>query len=304
LLEHERIVKNMGEGTSTPEGAQNLCILAIAYHNQAVEQEFLALWVESKISYSRACSLADQCWGAESPMSIALRKNLRGFEQKATSRGSTVALARSVYSYRGERGANGRPSTAPTQRPGAAGSQRTGSAKPGSKEGAKRVEAQGCGGPRARWPGEDEELLPGAVFPSSHRPAKASLAPRHPASCQVAKKAYDPVHVHESLSPPRARNNLQNSPYLKPYVNSLTKGKPKHAATEKAMKAVRPHTSSAYHNVRPTAHQTVTVDTKDADIGSANASKPLESWIEEGEDEALYDANEDAGAERTEVDTT
>jgi hypothetical protein len=51
---------------------------AIAFHNQAVELEFLGRAAEARGSYATACGLADRCWGADSPMAVALRTSLRG----------------------------------------------------------------------------------------------------------------------------------------------------------------------------------------------------------------------------------
>eukprot|EP00959_Pyramimonas_sp_CCMP1952_P171431 3582014-Pyramimonas_sp.AAC.1 len=58
-----------------------MSFLAIAFHNQAVEQEFLHRKPEALASYRQACTLADKCWGSRSSMASALRNNLKAFQK-------------------------------------------------------------------------------------------------------------------------------------------------------------------------------------------------------------------------------
>jgi len=97
LLNRDRVTKNMAEGTKTAESAANMSFLAIAYHNQAVEQEFLGCKEEARASYHQACTLADQCWGSKSPMAAALRNNLKAFSKTSHSRPRSTSQQRVEY---------------------------------------------------------------------------------------------------------------------------------------------------------------------------------------------------------------
>jgi hypothetical protein len=80
---------------SPTAAAANASFQAIAFHNQAVELEFLGRATEARSSYAKACQLADQCWGADSPMAVALRTSLRAFSKttRATSAQSSAAAS-------------------------------------------------------------------------------------------------------------------------------------------------------------------------------------------------------------------
>ena len=79
----------------TPEAAANMSFMAIAYHNQAVEQEFLGRRDDAKQSYQVAVKLADRCWGSTSPMAMALRNNLKGVLQRPPALALVCALLHS-----------------------------------------------------------------------------------------------------------------------------------------------------------------------------------------------------------------
>lgn len=66
----------------TEEHPTNKSFLAMAYHNLAVEQEYLNYWEEANRSYGHAYLLAEQAWGASSPMTVALHKSMMGFKRK------------------------------------------------------------------------------------------------------------------------------------------------------------------------------------------------------------------------------
>eukprot|EP00899_Mesostigma_viride_P026570 jgi/Mesvir1/7098/Mv09205-RA.1 len=57
-------------------------VLAVAYHNMAVEQECLQQYHAAEDSYRKAVATALACWGKENPMYQALSKSLRDFRRK------------------------------------------------------------------------------------------------------------------------------------------------------------------------------------------------------------------------------
>jgi len=62
-------------------GSPDLSTLAVAFHNLAVEQEFLGMHEEACESYSRACQISDTSLGAHHQMSIALHRSLQNSRQ-------------------------------------------------------------------------------------------------------------------------------------------------------------------------------------------------------------------------------
>ena len=94
----------------TEQHPTNKSFLAMAYHNLAVEQEYLHYWEEACRSYCHAHRLAQQAWGASSPMTTALHKSLMGFQRKKTVAEKKVADAalRELSSRTARAGISGR----------------------------------------------------------------------------------------------------------------------------------------------------------------------------------------------------
>jgi hypothetical protein len=94
----------------TEEHPTNKSFLAMAYHNLAVEQEYLHYWEEARRSYGHAYSLAEQAWGASSPMTTALHKSLLGFQRKkrVVEKKEAEAALRELSSRTARAGISGR----------------------------------------------------------------------------------------------------------------------------------------------------------------------------------------------------
>lgn len=57
-------------------------VLAMAYHNAAVEHEKLGRLREALVSFTRAYLIASKCLGAKAPMTASLSKALKAFQQR------------------------------------------------------------------------------------------------------------------------------------------------------------------------------------------------------------------------------
>ena len=94
----------------TEEHPTNKSFLAMAYHNLAVEQEYLHHWEEAHRSYTHAYRLAEQAWGVSSPMTTALHKSLLGFQRKkkVAEKKEAEATLRELSSRTARAGISGR----------------------------------------------------------------------------------------------------------------------------------------------------------------------------------------------------
>mmetsp|Transcript_16309 Transcript_16309/g.41573 ORF Transcript_16309/g.41573 Transcript_16309/m.41573 type:complete len:173 (+) Transcript_16309:129-647(+) len=84
---------NQLDGTQPfPPVAERMSVLAIAYHNMGVEQEFLSLWEQALLSYNRAMQLARLHVGEEhlvtATFSQTYEKAKRSLARKIKERGS------------------------------------------------------------------------------------------------------------------------------------------------------------------------------------------------------------------------
>lgn len=108
-----------------PPLAERMSVLAIAYHNMGVEQEFLSRWEPALLSYKRAMQLARLHVGDSHPVTITLsqaydsaRRNIeRKIEEREQKRASRSALDSSASSAR-LGGSSGRSSMTATPRSG------------------------------------------------------------------------------------------------------------------------------------------------------------------------------------------
>lgn len=82
-----RLLGTLGAADSPPDAkhrARRLVasanVLAMAYHNAAVEHERLGRMREAQVSYSRACTLGTRFLGAKSATTVALNKAHKGFQ--------------------------------------------------------------------------------------------------------------------------------------------------------------------------------------------------------------------------------
>jgi len=67
--------ENLHKGKETPVPTDRIAILAIAYHNVGVEQEFLKKNNESFQSYQKGMQIAEKYLGSNHSMSITLRNS-------------------------------------------------------------------------------------------------------------------------------------------------------------------------------------------------------------------------------------
>ena len=102
LLQEELLTPPGGGTTSTPPQADRIAVLAIAYHNIGVENEFLKRYEQSMQSYRKGVEVAERYLGSKHPIVITLKNSLisakkaaaksgggsRGGESKSEARGS------------------------------------------------------------------------------------------------------------------------------------------------------------------------------------------------------------------------
>ncbi|KAJ1494312.1 hypothetical protein T484DRAFT_1877941 [Baffinella frigidus] len=91
LLKQSIARKGGGGGKGVAEDAS---ILAIAYHNLAVEQEHLGHWEGALTSYAQSVSMAESQWGAEHAKTTAIRHSFMQAQKKQQARRSTLPSLR------------------------------------------------------------------------------------------------------------------------------------------------------------------------------------------------------------------
>lgn len=85
---------SQGEQPAQPPQADRIAVLAIAYHNIGVEQEFLKKFEQSIISYQKGVEVAHRYLTPEHPVSVTLQSSLKA-AQKASVVRQKNKLARS-----------------------------------------------------------------------------------------------------------------------------------------------------------------------------------------------------------------
>ena len=76
-------------GVQAPPQADRIAVLAIAYHNIGVEQEFLKRFDQSMLSYRKGVEVAKRYLGAKHAICITLKNSL------AAAKKSAAAMAKS-----------------------------------------------------------------------------------------------------------------------------------------------------------------------------------------------------------------
>ena len=152
----------------TQDHPTNKSFLAMAYHNLAVEQEYLHYWEEARRSYEHAHSLAEQAWGASSPMTTALHKSWMGFQRKKkiAEKKEAEAAVRELSSRTARAGISGQIGGGGGRGGGGGGgSSRPQSAVPGGRQGLHA----------SREPGPQQYGLAAAQNNRHQRPSSAPM---------------------------------------------------------------------------------------------------------------------------------
>jgi tetratricopeptide (TPR) repeat protein len=101
LLQEELLSPPGVVGNAKPPQADRIAVLAIAYHNLGVEQEFLKRYEQSVLSYTKGVEVAERYLGPKHAICITLRNSLAAAKKSAaaaayksmtrTSKGSNAA---------------------------------------------------------------------------------------------------------------------------------------------------------------------------------------------------------------------
>ena len=151
-----------GQGPGIPELADKIAVLAIAYHNAGVEQEYLRRFDGALESYTKAAELADAHLGPDHEISRTLNTSRaaaqRQIERKPRTAGSSgsLSMSQSMSALGGGRGGS-RPSTSPAGASFGAGSMGIADGGRPSTSGSARevnVGNLGMGGQRVMGPGK------------------------------------------------------------------------------------------------------------------------------------------------------
>ena len=90
LLQEELLTPPGTSESPSPPQADRIAVLAIAYHNIGVEQEFLKRYDQSLISYRKGVEVAERYLGAKHAICITLKNSLVS-AKKAAAAGSREA---------------------------------------------------------------------------------------------------------------------------------------------------------------------------------------------------------------------
>ena len=93
LLQEELLTPPGSSGSAAPPQADRIAVLAIAYHNIGVEQEFLKRYDQSIISYRKGVEVAERYLGAKHAICITLKNSLVAAKKVAASSGGKSGKA-------------------------------------------------------------------------------------------------------------------------------------------------------------------------------------------------------------------
>lgn len=108
LLQEELLSPPGSSSNSAPPKADRIAVLAIAYHNIGVENEFLKRFEQSVLSYRKGIEVAERYLGSKHAIAITLKNSLAAAKKIATSTQSKTGRG-------GSRSASG-PGTAATNK--------------------------------------------------------------------------------------------------------------------------------------------------------------------------------------------
>lgn len=83
ILLQEELLSPPGNDNATPPQADRIAVLAIAYHNIGVEQEFLKRYEQSMLSYRKGVEVAERYLGPKHAICITLRNSLLAAKKAA-----------------------------------------------------------------------------------------------------------------------------------------------------------------------------------------------------------------------------
>ena len=66
------------------------CTLVIAYHNVAVEREFLEQWDQAAMAHKQGHEIAEKCLGPAHPLTQTMLSNCNAVLSKAAKKGKTT----------------------------------------------------------------------------------------------------------------------------------------------------------------------------------------------------------------------
>ncbi len=78
-------------GSPQPPQADRIAVLAIAYHNIGVEQEFLKKYDQSVLSYRKGVEVAERYLGVKHPIAITLKNSLAAAQKQVATSQSKLA---------------------------------------------------------------------------------------------------------------------------------------------------------------------------------------------------------------------
>ena len=85
ILLQEELLSPPGVVGAAPPKADRIAVLAIAYHNLGVEQEFLKRYEQSVLSYSKGVEVAERYLGPKHAICITLRNSLAAAKKSAAA---------------------------------------------------------------------------------------------------------------------------------------------------------------------------------------------------------------------------
>ena len=93
LLQEELLNPGAEKKSSAPPQTDRIAVLAIAYHNIGVEQEFLKKYEQSMLSYRKGVEVAERYLGTKHPICITLKNSLIASKKLVASIGSKPTTA-------------------------------------------------------------------------------------------------------------------------------------------------------------------------------------------------------------------
>ncbi len=93
ILLHQELLSptEAEEQNKQPPSSDRIAVLAIAYHNTGVEQEFLKRFEDSVINYRKGVEVAERYLGAAHPIVATLKSSLAAAKKVAQNAATKVA---------------------------------------------------------------------------------------------------------------------------------------------------------------------------------------------------------------------
>jgi tetratricopeptide (TPR) repeat protein len=109
ILLQEELLSPPGVVGAAPPQADRIAVLAIAYHNIGVEQEFLKRYEQSVLSYKKGVEVAERYLGAKHAICITLNNSLIAAKKQAAAAAFKPSKGKSVADPRYAPSAYGNP---------------------------------------------------------------------------------------------------------------------------------------------------------------------------------------------------